>query len=180
MLARERGELLVEGERRRRPGRVVRVVDPDEGRSPPCLGGNAVEVGEKAVLLEQRQLLDPRTGELGTSHGHGIPGLGRHHRVTSAGEIEDDLREREDRLLRAERRDHVGARVERDPEPSPDPAGDRLAELGQPDGRRIAHPLAHAFTQRLDDARIGGLARVAHPEVDHLEPFAPGAQPQRG
>ena len=58
-------------------------------------------------------------------------------------------------------------------EPAADPAGDRLAQLGQPDRSRIAHPLAHAVPQRLDDARIGGLARVAHAEVDHLEALGP-------
>src|SRR5439155_24113603 len=82
--------------------------------------------------------------------------------------IEHDLREREDRLLRAERRNDA-VRVDRCAEPAADPAGDRLAELGDPRGSRIAHALANAFTDRLDDPRVGRLAWVAHAEVDHLE-----------
>ena len=58
-------------------------------------------------------------------------------------------------------------------EAAADPGRDRLAQLGQADRRRVAHPLAHAVAQRLDDPRIGGLARVAHAEVDHLEPLGP-------
>ena len=60
-----------------------------------------------------------------------------------------------------------------DPEAAPDPARNRLAQLGQADRGRIAHSLAHTVPQRLDDARVGRLARVAHPEVDHLEPLGP-------
>ena len=53
----------------------------------------------------------------------------------------------------------------------PDPGRDCIAELGEPGCGRIAHPLADAVAERLEDRRIGGLARVAHPEVDHLEPL---------
>ena len=78
--------------------------------------------------------------------------------------------EREDGLLRAERRDHVPVGIELDAEAARRPARHRLAQLRQADRGGIAHPLAHALAQGLDDARVGGLARVAHPEVDHLEP----------
>ena len=84
-------------------------------------------------------------------------------------DVQHDLREREDRLLRAERRDHLGVGVELDGEAARDPAGDGVAQLGQPDGGRIAHPLADAVPERLDDRGVRRLARIAHPEVDHLE-----------
>ena len=59
--------------------------------------------------------------------------------------------------------------VERDTEAAVDPSRHCLAELRKANGGRIAHALAYAVSQRLDDAGIGRLARVAHPEVDHLE-----------
>ena len=55
------------------------------------------------------------------------------------------------------------------PKRRPIHAGDRLAKLRQTDGGRVAHPLAYPVAQRLEDRGVGGLARVAHPEVDHLE-----------
>ena len=64
-----------------------------------------------------------------------------------------------------------------DTEATIDPAGHRLTQLRQADGGGIAHPLAHAVSQRLDDAGIGRLSRVAHSEVDHLEALGP---PGRG
>ena len=51
-----------------------------------------------------------------------------------------------------------------------DPGGDRLAQLRQPDRRRVAHPVAEAVDERLADLRVGRLARVAHAEVDHVDP----------
>ena len=50
------------------------------------------------------------------------------------------------------------------------PGGDRLAQLRQPDRRRVAHPVAEPVDERLADLRIGRLARVAGAEVDHLDP----------
>ncbi len=63
--------------------------------------------------------------------------------------------------------------IERRTEAAVDPAGNCLAELRQPDGGGIAHSLADAVSQRLDDAGIRRLSRVAHSEVDHLETLVP-------
>ena len=92
--------------------------------------------------------------------------------------VDDGEREAEDRLLAAERGDHLGVRVERDVEAASGPGSDRLAELGQADGCRIAHPLAEPGHERLADHRVGRLLRVARAEVDHLDPAlrdAPGS-----
>ena len=132
------------------------------------------------MLLEERQLGDTRPGERRAAPGNRIPGLGDDDRVAPAGRVEHDLGEREDRLLRAERRDHVLVGIERDAEAAPDPAGDRLAQLGKPDRRGIAHALAHAVAERLEDRRVGRLARIAHPEVDHLEALSPAAPRRPG
>ncbi len=168
--------LRQEGERRDGAGGVVRRVQPEHGGALPGLVGNRVEVGEEAVALQQRQLDDARSDVLGATDGNGIAGLGRDHGVTPAGEIEHHLREREDRLLRAERRDHLGVRIQGRAEAPPDPAGDRLPQLGKACSGRVAHALPHAVLQRLEDHRVGGLARIAHAEVDHLESGRPSSR----
>ena len=60
------------------------------------------------------------------------------------------------------------SRIERDTEPAVDPCGDRLAQLRQPGGGRVAHAVAHPVAQRLEDCGVGRLSWVAHPEVDDL------------
>ena len=134
--------------------------------------GNRIEVRQEVVGLEQRQLLHARPGELGAPHADRVAGLGHDDGVAAAGEIEDDLREREDRLLGAERRDDVTLGVERRAETAPGPSSDCISELRQADRGWVAHPLANPVTQRGDDARVGWLAWIPHAEVDHLEPGA--------
>ena len=64
--------------------------------------------------------------------------------------------------------------IERDAEAAADPAGDRLAKLREPGRRGIAHALADPVAKRLEDRRVGRLARVSHSEVDDLEsPVSP-------
>ena len=121
------------------------------------------------MLLAKPQLDDASTGERRAATRHGVSGLGHDDRVATAGSVEQDLGEGVDRLLRAERGNDMPSRVERHAEAAADPRRHRLAQLRQSDGRRVSHPLAHAVAQRLQDRRIGGLARVAHPQVDHLE-----------
>ena len=91
--------------------------------------------------------------------------------------IDDGEREAEDRLLAAEGRDHLRVRVELDAEAPTGPGSDRLAELRQPDRRRVAHPLAQTGHERFANQGVGRLLRVAHAEVDHFDPAlldAPG------
>ena len=71
-----------------------------------------------------------------------VTGVGVRNRVARAFCVDDGEREAEDRLLAAERRDHFRVRVELDTEAPTGPGGDRLAQLGQPDRGRVAHPLA--------------------------------------
>ena len=119
MLPRKRRQPFVERDWRRGTGRVVRIVDPEECRALPGLDRHRIEVGQEAVLLEQRQLDDARTRELRPTDGDGVPGLGEHDRVPATGEVEHDIREREDRLLGAERRDHVHVCIEAAPNRRP-------------------------------------------------------------
>ena len=55
------------------------------------------------------------------------------------------------------------------PNRRPAHAGNRGPQLRQPDGGRVAHPLANALAKRCDDARVRGLLGIAHAQVDHLE-----------
>ena len=162
-------EPLEERQRGNGPGGVVRRVQPDERRASPEVVGHVVERREEAVLLEERKLDDTCAGERGTATGDGVAGLGDDDRVASAGGVDHDLREREDRLLRAEGRDHVAVGVDLHSETALDPGRDRLTKLRQAGRRRVAHPLPDTVAQRLQDRRVRRLPRIAHPEVDHLE-----------
>jgi hypothetical protein len=173
VLACERRESLEQGEWCNRAGRVVRRVQPDERGALPRLVRDGIQLREEPAALEERELDHPRSGECGPTPRNRVAGLRHDDGVAPAVHVEHDLREREDRLLRAERGDHVPLGIELDAEASPDPCGDRLAELGKPGRRRVAHALADAVAERLQDQGVGRLARVAHAEVDHLEPSCP-------
>ena len=136
MLARARGELLVERERRDGPGRVVRVARPEERDLVPRV--ERVEVGQPAARLRERNGDDGAAGEERAALVHGIRGLGDRDELLLA---ERDLREREDRLLRAERRHELGRGVDGRAEAALDPAGDRGAQLGEPGGARVGRHL---------------------------------------
>src|SRR5581483_124844 len=83
------------------------------------------------------------------------------------------LREREDRLLRAERRHDLGVRVDGDAEAPADPARDRLSQLRQPRGARVGRALPDRRLERLADEARRRLPGVADAEVDHVAPGAP-------
>ena len=168
MLARPSGELLVERERRRRARRVRREARPEEGELVPAV--ERVEVRQPARLLPQRHGDDLRAGEERPALVHRVPGLGHRDEPALA---DRDLREREDRLLRAERRDDLAVRVHVDAVPAPDPRRDGGAQLGQPGGARVGRELADPGGERLADERRRRLAWVADAEVDHVDPARP-------
>ena len=130
VLAGEPGEPLEKRTRRDRARRVVRRVQPDDGGAFPEPVRGRIEVGEEPGFLAERQLDHARAGEGRAASGYRIPGLGDDDGVATGGRVQHDLREREDRLLRPERRDHLCVRVETDAEAAIDPACDRLAQLG--------------------------------------------------
>ena len=169
MGARQLGGLLVEAERRSRTGGVVRVVDPQDRQPVQRPFVDRIEIGEEAVLLEQRQRQRACVGEERSALVHGVARLRVGDRVLAALDVDDDLGEAEDRLLAPERGDDLRVRVERRPEAPLRPRGDRLSQLGQADRRRIAHPVPEPVDQSLLDLRVGRLAGVAGPEVDHLD-----------
>ena len=166
MLAREICESLEKVERRDRSGRVVRIVDPDNGRSVPGRGVDHVEIGQEAVLLAQRKLEDIGAGEGGSPVGHRVTRFCRDDETPVAVAVDEHLREQEDRLLRPVGRDDFRVWIEVDAEAPPAPTCDGLPELGQPLGERIGGDLGEARSKRLANHRLCRLARIPLAEVD--------------
>ena len=125
-------------------------------------GGDGVEVGRNPLRLEQRQLDDLRARE--RARRARAPGIRARSRRRCRGRrgVEHDLGEREDRLLRAERGDHLSVGVERDAEAAADPAGDRLAQLGEAD-RGAGTPSARARRRAAPGGSAGRSARAGRP-----------------
>ena len=170
VLTRERGQALVEAERRGGGGGVVRIVDPEDGEPGPGLVVDRIEVGQEALLLPQRQGQRPGVREQGAALVDRVAGVGVGDRVARPVRVDDGEREREDRLLAAERRDDLRVGVEPRPKTALRPGRDRLAQLRQPDRGRVAHPVAQPVDEGLADLRVGRLARIAGAEVDHVDP----------
>ena len=154
-------ELVVELARRDRAGRVVRVVDPDERDVVVELR----EIRQEAVLAAQRQRLHPSSGEERAALVHRVRRLAERHHAPAGSE---HLGEREDRLLRAVGRHDLRVGVDRDAEAPLEPAGRRLAQLGQALREGIRRPFRQRLDERLPDQRVGRLVRIALAEVDHV------------
>jgi hypothetical protein len=83
--------------------------------------------------------------------------------------VDHDLGEAEDRLLRAERRDDLGAGIDTHVKAPVDPPGDRVAQLRQARRARIRGDLVDRCKERLADERRRQLPRIAHAEVDQVD-----------
>jgi hypothetical protein len=121
------------------------------------------------VLAQQRQGPHRGTREERTALVDGIGRLAVDDDALGRRRVDEHLREREDRLLRAVGRHDLRSRIQLDAEAARAPAGRRLAQLGQPGGEGIRGSFGHRVDQRLPDDRIGRLVRVALAEVDHLD-----------
>ena len=100
--------VLEEVELGRRAGRVVRVVEVEELRV-----GGALELGQEAVLLMQRQVVHLRAREDGARGVRRVAGVGSEADVAR---VERGERDVADAFLAAEHRDHLPVRVELDAE----------------------------------------------------------------
>ncbi len=165
MLPRSLGQFLVERKRRHGAGWVVRIADPEQCDVVP--GTERVEVGQPTGCLTQGHRHHLAPGEHRTSLIDRIGRLGNRNDALLA---QRDLREREDRLLRAERRHDLDAGIDVDCEAPPDPACDCLAKLRQPRGAWVGRNLVDRREHGLADERRRQLARVAHAEIDQLDP----------
>ena len=108
VLAGELGEPLVELERCDRRGRVVRIVDPEDGELVPAVEARRGRAGSRSPRAAAgRRPRRPRRAR--RARRPGTPDPGRHEAPLA----DDRLRQAEDRLLAAERRDDLPLRVER-------------------------------------------------------------------
>ena len=129
VLARERRGPLVERERRGRAGRVVRVVEPQD-RRPRCqvARGDRVEVGQEAGVLAQRQLEHLLAGEQRAALVDRVGGRGHRDAASPPSTCA--------RWKIASLEPSVGSTCVSGSSAAPkrraSPAGDRLAQLGQP------------------------------------------------
>ena len=98
-----------------RAGRVVRVVEEHQPRLPaPRV--DRVEVGRKAELGHERQHDRLGAGKQGAAGVDGVAGVRGERDVAG---IEEGEAEVVDALLGADRRDHLGLRIELDAEAAP-------------------------------------------------------------
>ena len=165
----ELGGVVKERERRDGAGRVVRVVQPQDRRAVPRVGADTVEVGQE-VRRREREPHHVAPGEPRAPLGDGVAGRRHHDEIASRCRIEHRLCQREDRLLAAERGDHVRGRVQRRAEPPRGPRDDRLAQLGEARGARVRRRRDDRLPQGVADERRRFVARVADAEVDQLAP----------
>ena len=136
MATSELGGPVEERERCDGTGRVVGVVQPQDRRAVPCFRSDALEIGQEAGRLQGKpQHL--ASGEPRAALGDGVAGCGHDDEVSSRRRVEHRLRQREDRLLAAERGDDVGGGVERHAEPPAHPRDDRLAQFREARGTRV-------------------------------------------
>jgi hypothetical protein len=87
----------------------------------------------------------------------------------------EQLGQVEDRLLGAQRGDHLGGGIDVGAEAPGDPGRHRRAVLGQALGERVARERRDRRRQRLADEGGRLLARLPDPEVDQVD--AAGGQP---
>ena len=174
MLACQPGKLLVERERGGGARGIVRVADPEERELVPALEG--VEVGKPPRFLRQRHGHDAPVREERPAFVNRVRRLGNRDEVLLG---ERDLREREDRLLRAEGGEELAV-LDLDLVAALDPGPDRRPQLGQPGGARIRRAFADRTRERLANEGRRDLAWIADAEVDQLAPAAPLVESSEG
>ena len=119
------------------------------------------------MLLAERKRQRLRARKERTTLVDRVAGLGVGDEPLLGARVDEHLGEAEDRLLRAEGRDDLAVRVERDAEPTQAPRGDGAAQLRQALRERVARALAEALDESAADPLVGGLVRIALAEVDH-------------
>ena len=151
-----------------RPGGVVRVVEPHHLCGPRHVLRYGLQVGQPAVLLQQRHPVALAAREPGAHRVDGIAGIGHERYVARVQEAQRGVAYA---LLRADERQHLLVGVERDAEAPLVPVGGRLPELGQAVGLGVAvvGRVQGRLPQPFDDVGRRRYVRVAYAEADDLD-----------
>ena len=128
-LGRERDDLLeergIDTDRRR----VVRERDDEHPRLGPAVLPGPLQVGDELVPLGQGNLTDGSASEDGSPDMDRVGGCGNEAGIAR---LEQDPHEMGEALLGPDDVQHLGLRIEVDPEPSQIEVGHRLTQLGDP------------------------------------------------
>src|SRR5205085_6802895 len=123
-------------------------------RPRPRVVGDAVEVGEEAVLLPERQLLNVGAGEERAAVVDRVPRLRREDEPAVAVAVEHHEGEVEDSLLAPVGRDYLPLGIELDAEAAAAPGRDRLPKLRQAFRQWVARDRLEALGERAADEWI--------------------------
>ena len=167
VLLREGDDLGEELRRRRSSGRIVRIVEHQRLGLLQHIRGNAVEIGQEIVLLEQRQIVDGAAQVFRVRAVDRITGRG--HQRDVAG-IDKAVRQDGQRALVADGMHDFGFRIETaDAEDFFHPMRGRLLVLGAAVvGVAAVFGLGGFVSQRLDAHRMRHLIGLTDAHVDQL------------
>jgi hypothetical protein len=149
-------------------GRIVRIVEIEQLRAPQDVGRHVVEIDEEALLGAQRVRIRRRVAQEGAAEVREVAGLGDDRDVAL---LEVRHREVHDALLRADQRDDLGDRIEREPEAPLHPAADRLTErhVAQAEAVAVQRRRPSAAIERLDRRLGGRQVGVTRAEIDDVD-----------
>ena len=153
-----------ESHRQHGAGRVARAAQEQDLAARPGGGGHRVQVRQVAAGAVAIQVHRLGAGEQRGALVDLVERVRHQHRRRGASRVHHGLHERKQALARAVDRQHHGFGVHRcggQREPSLQPSGDGLAQLGQADGQRIAAERAQRPRQGVADERgrrVPGLA----------------------
>ncbi len=170
VLLRERCRALEEVHVRHGAGGIVGVVQPEHPRARRHVGGDRLQVGQKAVLLAKWQRVRLASGEHRPDGIHRICGIRHQRHVARIDEAQCDV---PDAFLRPDERQHLFRRIELYPEAAFVPVGHGLAEFREPLRFRITvvRRLLCGRGQRVDDVRRRRQVGVADAERDDVDPL---------
>ena len=156
---------------RDRRSRVVRIVEPHQSRALRHLARDRVQVGQPVVLGLQGHRIGLGAGHQCTRDVHRVARVRSQHDVAR---IDERERHVADAVLGAERRQDLGLRIEPDIESIAVPVGDRAAQLGQAEVRRIAMVVGvrRGLLQDADDPLGRRQVGIADAKRDDIDPRA--------
>ena len=163
----ELDELVVEVHFRASGGGIVRIVDEHEFRVFRHVRGDRAQVRQKIIFRGKGHEMHLPVREIRPDLVNGIGRIRNEHVVAGVHERQGDMG---DALLRANQGDHLGSRIERNPEPRPIPVGARLA-VGRHaliGGILVIRGFSGSHVEFFDDVGRGRQIRVAYTQTDDV------------